>query len=190
MNRKLAELLGVSIGDRVTVLPVKGRREPFDAPVVEISNSYIGLSVYCDVEYLSRLVGEVTAMNGVQLSVDPNPGVRRELFRELKRLPALKAVNLRADVIANLRRVVRAQRIFISLLVLFAGIIFFCSLLNASLIALAERLREVATLARARVRHLASGRAVPARKPAGQLAGHANRPAAGLSALTDHLGGL
>jgi len=145
MNRKLAELLDVSVGDHVTLLPVKGRRYPLEVPVVEISNSYIGLAVYCDIDYLSRLVGEELMVSGVQMTVDPRADVRRALFRELKQLPGLRAVNVRADVIANLRFVVRTQRIFIGLLVLFAGVIFFCSLLNASLIGLAERRREVAT---------------------------------------------
>lgn len=146
MNRKLAELLAVQVGDLVTLLPVKGHRHPIDVPVVEISSSYIGLAVYCDVDYLSRLVGEELLLSGVQLAADPRPALRDALFRDLKQLPGLRAVNVRADVIANLRVLMRTQRIFVFILVLFAGVIFFCSLLNASLIALAERRREVATL--------------------------------------------
>jgi putative ABC transport system permease protein len=42
--------------------------------------------------------------------------------------------------------VVKVQRVFIGILIVFAGIIFFSSLLNTSLISLAERQREVATL--------------------------------------------
>lgn len=145
MNRKLAELLEVSTGDVVTLLPIKGRRYPLEVPVVEISNSYIGMAVYCDVAYLSGLVGEELLLSGVQLAADPRPGPRTALLHDLKHLPGLQAVNVRADMIDNLQVVVRTQRIFILLLVLFAAVIFFCSLLNASLIALAERRREVAT---------------------------------------------
>ncbi len=146
MNRRLAELLGVAVGDRVAVLPVKGRRDPIEVPVVEISNSFIGLAVYANIDYLSRLVHEEEAISGVQLSADSEPRLWRSLCRELKRLPAVRSVNVRSQVIENLQAVIRAQRIFISLLVIFAGVIFFCGLLNASLIALAERRREVATL--------------------------------------------
>ena len=42
--------------------------------------------------------------------------------------------------------VLQSQWIVISLLVLFAGIVFFGSILNTSLVSLAERQREVATL--------------------------------------------
>ena len=55
-------------------------------------------------------------------------------------------MNARADVIQNLQFIVETQRIFIGFIVMFAGVIFFSSLLNSSLIGLAERRREVATL--------------------------------------------
>jgi putative ABC transport system permease protein len=146
MSRKLAELLALKLGDTVRVTPVKGRRERLEMPVAEISDSYIGMAVYADIDYLSRLVGESFAMTGAQLSVGARGNARQGLYRELKRLPALQAVNSRADMIENLQLIVETQRIFIAMIVMFAGVIFFSSLLNASLINLAERRREVATL--------------------------------------------
>jgi putative ABC transport system permease protein len=115
-------------------------------PVTELSDSYIGMAVYADIRYLSRLMGEEFAINGVQLSTDNSPPARAALYHALKELPAVQAVNSRADVIANLEFIVETQRIFIGFVVIFAGVIFFCSLLNASMISLAERRREVATL--------------------------------------------
>ena len=58
MSRKLAQLLGVRAGDAVTILPTRGLREPLRVQVAELSDSYIGLAVYADIRYLSRLVGE------------------------------------------------------------------------------------------------------------------------------------
>lgn len=86
-------------------------------------------------------------MSGVQLSVDPAAAAERSLMRELKRLPALQSVTSRADTVRNVMdTLVKNQRVFIFLLVMFAGVIFFGSVLNSSLIGLAEREREVATL--------------------------------------------
>src|SRR5581483_8456013 len=66
---------------------------------------------------------------------------------ELKQMPAIQAVTARADTIHNvMQTLVKNQRVFIGLLVLFAGVIFFGSVLNTSLVSLAERQREVATL--------------------------------------------
>ena len=146
MSRKLAKLLEVSPGDEITVLPTKGLRDPLSMRVAELSDSYIGLAVYADIRYLSRVMGEEFAVNGVQLAVDKRPGAQTRLFRELKQLPAVQSVNARGNTIKNLEMIVATQRIFIMFLIMFAGIIFFSSLLNASLIGLAERRREVATL--------------------------------------------
>lgn len=146
MSRKLAELLHLSRGDTVTIHPVKGLREPRAAPVAEIADSYLGLAVYADLYYLSRLVGEPVALTGAQLALRPDRRLRQALYGELKQLPGLQAVSARADAIRSVTdTVVKNQRVFIGLLVLFAGAIFFGSVLNASLISLAERQREVAT---------------------------------------------
>jgi len=146
MSRKMARLLGVRAGDELTVLPTRGLREPLQVRVAELSDSYIGLAVYADIRYLSRIVGEEFAINGVQLATNHDEGARDQLYKELKQLPAVQAVNARANVIKNLEFIVETQRIFIVFVVMFAGIIFFSSLLNSSLISLAERRREVATL--------------------------------------------
>ena len=146
MSSKLASLLHVRAGDLITILPTKGLRNELQVPVAELSDSYIGLAVYADIHYLSRLMGEELAVNGVQLALQKTPDARHALYKELKQLPALQSVNARADVIENLEFIMRTQRIFILFIVVFAGVIFFSSLLNTSLISLAERRREVATL--------------------------------------------
>lgn len=147
MSRKLAELLRLQRGDTVTIIPTQGLRREREAPVLEIVDSFIGTAVYADIHYLSRLVGEEFAVSGVQLATDGNPRHTEALYRALKELPALQAVNSRSDMIEALETtVLRNMWVFIGLLVLFAGIVFFGSILNASLVSLAERRREVATL--------------------------------------------
>lgn len=147
MSRKLAELLYLSRGDDVEIRPTKGLRQPRRVPVVAIADSYIGLTAYADIGYLSRLVSEELAMSGVQLAIDTRRESIVSLYRELKRLPGVQSVNSRADAVANVQEtLIKNQKVFIGLLVLFAGVIFFGSVLNSSLIGLAEREREVATL--------------------------------------------
>ncbi|HEV3004382.1 MAG TPA: ABC transporter permease [Pirellulales bacterium] len=147
LTRKLAQILHVERGQTIEVRPVKGLREPRTATVVEIADSFMGLAAYADIDFLSRLIGEEQATTGVQLAVASTPQARQGLYRELKRLPALQSVTARADAIANvMETLVKNQRVFIGLLVMFAGVIFFGSVLNSSLVGLAERQREVATL--------------------------------------------
>lgn len=147
MTRILAQILDLEPGDRVTVRPTKGLRQPRQVPVVEIADSYLGAAIYTDIEYLSRLIGEEYALTGVQLKVEPDPAARAELNRHLKQLPAIQGVADRRTMIQSLEdTIVLNMKVFIFVLVVFAGVIFFGSILNSSLVSLAERRREVATL--------------------------------------------
>ena len=58
----------------------------------------------------------------------------------------VQSVAARQDMIDNLlKTLINNQFVFIGLLVLFSGIVFFGSVVNSSLVSLAERQREVAT---------------------------------------------
>lgn len=147
MSRKLAEILHVERGDVIAFEPIKGVRRTYEASVLEIADSYLGTAVHADIHWLNRLIHEELAVNGIQLATDGDPAHLAALYRQLKRLPALEAVNCRDDTIRNLEKtLVQSMMGFIFFLILFAGIVFFGSILNASLISLAERQREVATL--------------------------------------------
>ena len=147
MSSKLAEMLHLERGDLVGFRTVKGLRRMHEVPVVEISESYLGTTVYADIHYLSRLIGEELAVTGVQLATDRDPAHTAALYRQLKRMPALQAVSTRADMIGSLEKNL-TDLLWISILVLvgFAGVVFLGSILNSSLVSLAERQREVATL--------------------------------------------
>jgi len=147
MTRQLAETLHLRRGDWVTFQPTKGLRQPFRAPVLEISDSYLGMAVYTDIHFLSRLVHEELAINRIQLSTDEDPKHLAALYRDLKQLPVLQGVDCRTDMIRNLETTL-VQNTYASLLpmIVFAGILFFGAILNSSLISLAERQREMATL--------------------------------------------
>jgi len=147
MSKTLAEILHLRRGDAVTIEPVKGLRRPCQVPVGEIVEGYLGTVVYADFQYLNWLVNEESSLSGVQLLMDGDPARRRALYRELKRLPALQGTSDRGDIIQGLEEtVLRNQWVVIVLMVGFAAVVFFGSILNASLVSLAERQREVATL--------------------------------------------
>jgi putative ABC transport system permease protein len=147
MTRRMAERLHVAVGDQVVITPIKGTQRPVAAPVVEIAESYLGASVYADIDYLSHLIGQSLAMTGVQLTVDPDPAIRKTLYRQLKQMPALTAVSARSEMIDNINQLMlESQNASITVMVLFAGVISFGRILNASLVGMNQRLREIATL--------------------------------------------
>ena len=67
---KLASLLRVGVGDRVTLQPV-GSRRTLELPVARIVEQYIGLDAYMDLEALNALLPDGAAISGADLAVDP-----------------------------------------------------------------------------------------------------------------------
>lgn len=144
VTRRLAEVMRLSPGDRVWLIPVKAQRRPVQVTVARIADSYLGLAAYAEIEFLSGLVGESLALTGVQIQV--NPRRRAALFQQLKHTPGVEGVQSRNDMIQKLQEtLLQNQYVFIGVLVGFAGVIFFASIVNASMVNLAERQREVAT---------------------------------------------
>jgi putative ABC transport system permease protein len=147
MNRKLAQILHVEIGDEVQFRPATGRRETRSLPIAGISDGYLGLSAYADIDYLSRQVGEQRAMTRIELALDGNPVHTEQLYRQLKQTPGLQTIASRNDMIHNLEtQILELLWVFIGILVLFAGSVFFGTILNGSLVSLEQRRRELGTL--------------------------------------------
>ena len=145
LTQRLADILHVTAGDRVILIPTKGPRRPVAARVTTISSSFVGLAAYAQIDYLSQLIGEEFAMNSAQLQI--HPGRHDELHAALKTFSTIESFLSRRDMIANLMGTILAQLwIGIGFIVGFAGILFFGSIFNNSLVNLSERECEVATL--------------------------------------------
>jgi putative ABC transport system permease protein len=147
LERQLATILHVRPGDVLSIEPIEGRRTPRRARVAALLDSTLGLAAYAEIGYLSRLVDEEFAVNGVQLVVDRRPSSRSAFYAELKRLPSLEAVHDREGQYASLlASIVDAIRGFTVFLIIAAGLILFGSTVNTALVGVAERRREIATL--------------------------------------------
>ena len=146
LTSRLAEILHAQAGDVLTLVPIKGARRPFQTVIRQVAESYVGLQAYADIGYLSRQLDSEFMVNAVQVVDDRDPRDRVRLYRALKHMPAVQTVTSRTDMIRNLEEtLVNNQYVFITALVIFSGIVFFGSIVNASLVSLAERQREVAT---------------------------------------------
>jgi putative ABC transport system permease protein len=146
LSRRMADVLGVVPGDAVHVTPVRGRRDTHTVPVAGVMDTYFGMAVYADFDWLNRLVGETGAVNAVQLKTTWDARDRRALYRAVKDAPAVQAIrSARENRAALLHESLGPMRVMRVVLILFAGLIFFGSILNAALISLSERRREIAT---------------------------------------------
>ncbi|UCC30546.1 MAG: FtsX-like permease family protein [Phycisphaerales bacterium] len=145
LSRKLAELLGVRLGDSLELTPVRGRRETSRVRVASIVETFLGMDCYADVRYLSRIVGESLAVNSVQLAVSaPQVPV---LYEAIKELPNAQGLSVRTDAKDIIETTLVETSLFsIGVMVLFAGMIAFGSTVNNALIEIGDRIREISTL--------------------------------------------
>ena len=145
LSDKVARMLEVEAGDSITLRPLIGRREKVIAPVVAVVQSYLGLSAYADIDYLSRLIGEHRVAN-TYLTKTFRLGFLAPLYKELKERPTVVGVSSRLRSITQMQENFEDQmEVGIFVLVGFAGLIAFGSVLNTALVSLGEREREVGT---------------------------------------------
>ena len=144
-SRQLATILGVRVGDRVTVEVLEGERPVRETVVSDIADELLGVGAYMEQETLRELVGGAPAASGAWLAVDPRSA--STVYAELKRMPAVRAVGVREAELRGFERTV-AESFNISLYTAmgFACVIAFGIVYNGARVALSERGRELASL--------------------------------------------
>ena len=71
LSEKLAEVLAVGIGDRVTVEVLEGRRPICEMPITGLVADFAGTAAYMDIRAMNRLMEEGDTISGAFLAVDP-----------------------------------------------------------------------------------------------------------------------
>ncbi len=145
LTTKLAENLGITIGDSLTVEVLEGERPTRTVSVVGLVDELIGLGAYMDIHALNELMREGQTISGAYLAVDDNQ--LEQLYAQLKQTPAVASVALRDRLIVEFEKNIAGSfAAFTAVLVVFAGVIAFGVVYNVARISLSERSRELATL--------------------------------------------
>jgi putative ABC transport system permease protein len=145
VSEKLAEVLGVGVGDTVQLEALVDKRPVRQVIIAATLNDFAGLQAYMNLDDLHQIMLEGPVVTGVQMLVDPAQQDR--LYRELKETPRVATVVVKRhtldsfnDTIAkNLGVMKRINLIFACIIA--AGVVY-----NSARISLAERSRELATL--------------------------------------------
>ena len=145
MSRKLAELLGLRVGEDVEVQVLTGRKQRFRARVSNVVDEYLGVFAYAEIGTLSRWIDERSILSGAVLSVDSDR--LDTVGRTLKDMPAVASVTLTEASIKSFQETIAgSQNIIFGVLVLFAGVLTFGVMYNTARISLAERQRELGSM--------------------------------------------
>ncbi len=146
LSDALAGILDVGVGDEVELKPLMGKiTKEKRVPVSKIVEQYFGMSGYMNIEALSRVLDESYALNAVLVRADR--GRAHLLHEQLKDIPVVSSVEMREDAYRKLQETMAtSMRIMSVMSVFFAGVIAFAVIYNVTLVSLAERERELASL--------------------------------------------
>lgn len=145
LTDRLADKLGVRVGDTLRVEVLEGRARTLELPVDATVREMMGLNAYMNRDALNRALGDGDLSTGFVLALEP--GREAELLQASKALPRVAGAFSKATMLRNMQELTaRNVRIMSTVLTLFAAVIAVGVVYNNARIALAERTWELASL--------------------------------------------
>jgi putative ABC transport system permease protein len=145
LTDRLADKLGVRVGDTLRVEVLEGRARTLELPVDGTVREMMGLNTYMNRDALNRALGDGDLSTGFVLALEP--GREAELLQASKALPRVAGAFSKATMLRNMQELTaRNVRIMSTVLTLFAAVIAVGVVYNNARIALAERTWELASL--------------------------------------------
>lgn len=145
LNKKLASILQLKIGDIVEVEVLEEKRQILKIPVSAITQGFIGLGAFMDIVQLNQTLDSTPKITGASLLVDQNHSA--QLYKKLKAIPAIIGLNI-TSVLRQIFEDIMAENLLkmVATNVMFASFISFGIIYNTARITISERSRELASL--------------------------------------------
>ncbi|MFM9916737.1 MAG: ABC transporter permease [Rhizobacter sp.] len=145
LTDRLADKLGLRVGDIVHVEILEGRERTLDMRLDATVREMMGLNAYMDRNALNRALGDGDLSTGHVLAVER--GGEARVLEASKALPRIAGAWSKATMLHNMEEIsARNVRIMSTILTLFASVIAVGVVYNNARIALAERAWELASL--------------------------------------------
>ncbi|MCE9661697.1 MAG: FtsX-like permease family protein [Burkholderiales bacterium] len=145
LTDRLADKLGLRVGDTVRVDVLEGRERILELPVGGTVREAMGLNAYMERGALNRALGDGDLSTGFTLAVER--GSEAAVLQASKALPGVAGAWSKATMHRNLQEIsARNVLIMSTILTLFASVIAVGVVYNNARIALAERAWEFASL--------------------------------------------
>ncbi|HEY9064321.1 MAG TPA: ABC transporter permease, partial [Burkholderiaceae bacterium] len=145
LTDRLADKLGLGVGDTVRVEVLEGRERTLELPVSATVREMMGLNAYMDRRALNRALGDGDVASGYVLAVER--GAAAPVLEASKAMPRVAGAWSKATMLRNMEAIsARNVRIMSTILTTFAAVIAVGVVYNNARIALAERAWELASL--------------------------------------------
>lgn len=146
MSSRLMDKLGIESGDSLLVTPVKGDKKQVVMKVTEDLSSIIGMQVYGDINWLNEIFGQQQIMSEIRVKLTNDASLQRAFAEKIKAFPGIEGIT---DISSQKKVMVHQQDSLMGYaagaMIGFAAVIFLGTILNTTLIAISERLRDIAT---------------------------------------------
>lgn len=145
MTDRLADKLGLRVGDTVTVEVREGRRPVRQVVVERTVRDMMGLNAFMERQALNRLLGDGDVASLFSIAVER--GMAQQVLQATQAMPRVAGAFSKDTMLRNMQEV-SARNILImsTILTAFAGVIAVGVVYNNARIALAERSWELASL--------------------------------------------
>lgn len=145
LTDRLADKLGLRVGDTVRVEVLEGRERTLEMTVSATAREMMGLNAYMDRRALNRALGDGDVSSGYVLAIDR--GAAASVLEATKAMPRVAGAWSKATMLRNMEEIsARNVRIMSTILTTFAAVIAVGVVYNNARIALAERAWELASL--------------------------------------------
>lgn len=145
LTDRLADKLGLRVGDTVRVEVLEGRERTLELTVDATVREMMGLNAYMDRRALNRALGDGDVSTGYVLAIER--GREAPVLDASKALPRVAGAWSKATMLRNMEEIsARNVRIMSTILTVFASVIAVGVVYNNARIALAERAWELASL--------------------------------------------
>lgn len=142
---RLADELAVGLGSNVMGDPHLRGKDETEFVVRGIIEQFIGLTTYADLDYLCGRLGEGRMINSALLEVEEE--MMESIIEELNDMPAVATVTASRRMMDSFRETSEELIVGMAIVItVFAGLIAFAVIYNASTISISERERELASM--------------------------------------------
>jgi putative ABC transport system permease protein len=145
LTSTLGRILGVSVGDRLTIEVLEGQRGKFTRTVVGFADELLGIAGHMEASQVARMLGSESLVSVGLLRIDPHELVA--LRRALRERPEVLGVARREAMVREFEKQTAGQMRFTTwVLTGFAMIIAAGVVYNNARVALSTRSRDLASL--------------------------------------------
>jgi putative ABC transport system permease protein len=145
VSKKLADLLGARVGDRLLVQFLEGLRPRHEIVLHGLIGDYYGLNAVMNIDAVRQLMLETDTINGAHLKIDPL--VWPDFLESVKAAPRIATLGIKSAMKESFRRLTgESLRLIQKIYFIFATLLAFGVVYTSSRIAFSERSRDLATL--------------------------------------------